>query len=161
MKLKSITLWSIFFLFLSAAGKAQKHSMTENSNKQLIKKAFSNWASGTGNFFDLLADNVHWTVAGSSPVSGVYQSKELFLEKAVQPITNKLSEKITPVKLLGLYGDSDVVVLLWEGAAKAKDGLPYKNTYCWQLTLKAGKIISAIAFLDTYTLQELMTRVKD
>jgi uncharacterized protein len=161
MKLKSIAFCGIFFLFLSQTGAAQKRSTIESNNKRIIKQAFDKWRSGTGNFFDLLADNVHWTVAGSSPVSGVYQGKEVFLEKAVQPITNKLSEKIKPVKLLGVYADNDVVVLLWEGAAKAKDGLPYKNTYCWQMILKEGKIISAIAYLDTYTLQELMTRVKE
>lgn len=147
--------------FLPGRGMAQKQSTIENNNKQLVKQAFDKWTSGTGNFLDLLADDVHWTVAGSSPVSGVYKSRQQFLEDAVNPITNKLSGKITPVKLLGLYADNDVVVLLWEGAAEAKDGLPYKNTYCWQMTLKAGKIISAIAFLDTYALQELMTRVKD
>jgi ketosteroid isomerase-like protein len=161
MKLKSIAFCGIFFLFLSQTGAAQKRSTIESNNKRIIKQAFDKWRFGTGNFFDLLADNVHWTVAGSSPVSGVYQGKEVFLEKAVQPITNKLSEKIKPVKLLGVYADNDVVVLLWEGAAKAKDGLPYKNTYCWQMILKEGKIISAIAYLDTYTLQELMTRVKE
>ncbi len=161
MKLKSIALWVVLFLFLSETGMAQKPSTIENNNKKIIKQAFDKWAAGTGNFFDLLADNVHWTVAGSSPVSGVYQSREQFLNEAVKPITNKISGKITPVKLLGLYADKDVVVLMWEGAAKAKDGLPYKNTYCWQMTLEEGKIVSAMAFLDTYTLQELMTRVKD
>lgn len=161
MKLKSIAVWGIFFLFLSKTVMAQKPSTPENNNKKIIKQAFDKWVAGTGNFFDLLADSVHWTVAGSSPVSGVYKSREQFLNEAVKPITDKLSGKITPVKLLGLYADNDVVVLLWEGAAKAKDGLPYKNTYCWQMTLKTGKIVSAVAFLDTYTLQELMTRVKD
>ena len=161
MKLKSIAFGGVFFLFLSGTGLAQKPSTIENNNKKIIKQAFDQWAAGTGNFFNLLADNVHWTVAGNSPVSGVYQSREQFLDEAVKPITDKISGKITPVKLLGLYADNDVVVLLWEGAAKAKDGLPYKNTYCWQMTLKAGKIVSAMAFLDTYTLQELMTRVKD
>lgn len=161
MKLKSIAFWGIFFLFLARTGMAQKPSAIENNNKKIIRQAFDKWTLGTGNFFDLLADDVNWTVAGSSPVSGVYKSREQFLNEAVKPITDKISGKITPVKLLGLYADNDVVVLLWEGAAKAKDGLPYKNTYCWQMTLKAGKIISAIAFLDTYVLQELMMRVKD
>jgi ketosteroid isomerase-like protein len=161
MKFKNIAFCGIFFLFLSETCVGQKPSTIESTNKRLVKRAFDKWRSGTGNFFDLLADNVHWTVAGSSPVSGIYKSREQFLEKAVKPITNKLDGKITPVKLVGLYADKDVVLMLWEGEAKAKDGLPYNNTYCWQMTLKAGKIISAIAYLDTYILQELMTRVKD
>ncbi len=47
------------------------------------------------------------------------------------------------------------------GVATAKDNKPYKNTYCWVLTMKDGKINKGIAFLDTHALEELMTRVQN
>jgi ketosteroid isomerase-like protein len=37
-------------------------------NKQLIQNGFDSWANKTGNFFDLLADDVQWTITGSAPL---------------------------------------------------------------------------------------------
>lgn len=147
----------IALLFQTSIAMAQQKP-DATFNKQIVREQFDRWVNGSGNFFDLLADNVEWTVAGKISSSGVYKSKKSFLEEAVKPITKKLSTRITP-KLLGIYQDKEVVTLLWEGTATAKDNKPYKNTYCWVLTMKDGKISKGLAFLDTHALHELMTRV--
>ena len=33
--------------------------------------------------------------------------------------------------VLGLYGDGDMVIILFDAAATTRDGLPYRNTYTW------------------------------
>lgn len=140
----------------SIAMTQQKPSKTFN-NKQIVREQFDRWVNGSGNFFDLLADDVEWTVAGESPSSGIYKSKQSFLKEAVAPITAKLSTRITP-RLIGIYQEKEVVTLLWKGSATTKDNKPYRNTYCWVLTMKGGKISKVIAFLDTHSLNKLMTR---
>lgn len=100
-------------LFQTSIAMAQQKPDATFDNKEIVRRQFNNWVKGSGNFFDLLADNVEWTVAGEISSSGVYKSKKSFLEEAVNPITEKLSTRISPT-LIGIYQDKEVVTLLWE-----------------------------------------------
>ncbi|WP_434673875.1 nuclear transport factor 2 family protein [Pseudomonas sp. R1-15] len=131
---------------------------TQEANTKLVRQAFTNWQQGKGTVFDLLAPDAVWTVAGSSPVSGVYDGKTELIEQAVRPISARLATPISPT-LESIIAQDDIVVVLWNGTATALDQKPYNNTYLWQLTFKDGRIIQAMAFLDTYALNDLMRRV--
>ncbi len=39
--------------------------------KKIVQAGFEGWANGTGNFFDLLSDDVQWTITGTSPLRGL------------------------------------------------------------------------------------------
>ena len=39
----------------------------EGKNKEIIHEGFAKWANGTGNFFDLLADDVEWMITAAVP----------------------------------------------------------------------------------------------
>lgn len=130
-------------------------SGVEDTNTALVQKAFDDWKYGRGSVFDLLAEDVEWTVAGVSPVSATYYSKQSLIEQAVEPIHQKLSTPITPeVKMIIAQGNH--LVVFWRGKAKTNDGLLYKNDYAWHLVLENEKIIQVTAFLDTWALSELM-----
>jgi ketosteroid isomerase-like protein len=59
-----------------------------------------------------------------------------------------------------IFADADMVIILFDGTATAKDGIPYRNTYTWYFQMKKeGKVIKAIAFFDTRDFDELWTRV--
>lgn len=131
---------------------------TQEANSNLVRQAFVNWQQGKGTVFDLLAPDAVWTVAGSSPVSGVYDSKTELIEQAVRPISARLATPISPT-VQSIIAQDDIVVVLWNGTATALDRKPYNNTYLWHLTFKDGQIIQAMAFLDTYVLNDLMRRV--
>ena len=130
----------------------------EAQNKELIRQAFEQWASGNGNFFDLLTDDVQWTITGSSPLSKTYTGKQQFLNETATPLTSRLATPIVP-KIRGLYADGDVVVALWDGTATAKDGKPYRNTYSWTMTLKNGRITHVVAFLDLMAYMDVLKRI--
>lgn len=89
---------------------AQKES-DEGKNKEIIHEGFAKWANGTGNFFDLLTDDVEWTIMGSSPVSKTYVSRKQFLEEVIEPLNARLSVKIVP-RVRGIYADGDMVIAL-------------------------------------------------
>ncbi|MGD9891623.1 MAG: nuclear transport factor 2 family protein [Dehalococcoidia bacterium] len=97
--------------------------MTAEENKILIRSAFESWGRGEGNFYSLLADDATWTITGSSPVAGTYTSRQEFLDRAIQPIFERLSEPIRP-DVKDLIAEGDLVVALWEGRATALDGVP-------------------------------------
>lgn len=124
-------------------------------NKKLVDDAFKAWTRGEGGaFFDLLADDVTWTVIGSTAVSRTYKSKKEFLDGAVRPLSEKLNGAIKPT-VREILADGDKVALQWEGHAAGKNGVPYDQTYCWVMRIESGKVREGTAYLDT----ELITRV--
>lgn len=125
------------------------------ANSALIQKAFDDWRAGQGGIFQLLADDAVWVVAGNSPVSGTYRTREAFMEDAVKPITDKLATPIVPT-VRQIVAQGQHVVALWDGQATAKDGSRYENSYSWHMQLENGRITRVTAFLDTWRLVELM-----
>jgi uncharacterized protein (TIGR02246 family) len=124
-------------------------------NKKLIQDAFTAWARGDGNaFFNLLAEDVHWTVIGSTPVSRTYPSRAAFVEGAVKPLTAKLAGLIVPT-VRDIIAEGDKVVLQWEGRSSGKNGAIYHQTYCWVMRMADGKVREGTAYLDT----ELITQI--
>jgi len=128
-------------------------------NKKLVQEKFFQWKNGKGNFFDLLDEQVVWTVAGKAPYSGTYQNKHAFIEQAVIPITQKLKTPIEP-KLISITAEADVVWLNWTGKATTIKNTVYENHYAWMMTIRDGRVIKATAFLDTYELYKL-TKMKE
>lgn len=139
------------------AGDAPTQATTHDNAAQ-IRAAFEAWRLGQGSVFDLLADDVVWTVAGDSPVSGTYRSKQAFLDDAVAPITARLATPIVP-QVARIVADGAHVVVLWQGTATARSGAMYRNHYAWHLELADGRIVRATAFLDTWALVQLLEGV--
>ena len=129
--------------------------MNTAENKRLVQDAFAAWARGENNaVFNLLADDVHWTVIGSTPVSRTYMSKQEFLEGAVKPLGQKLSGAIQPT-VTAVSADGDRVIVQWEGRANGKNGTLYNQTYCWVMRLADGKVREGTAYLDTEIVSQL------
>jgi ketosteroid isomerase-like protein len=129
--------------------------MSAMENRKLVEDAFAKWSRGDGSaFFALLADDVHWTVIGSTPVSRTYTSKRAFQEGAVQPLGTKLASAIQPT-VRDILADGEKIALQWEGRATAKNGTIYNQTYCWVMRFENGKVCEGTAYLDT----ELITQI--
>lgn len=125
------------------------------ANQALIQKAFEDWRAGQGGIFQLLADDAVWVVAGSSPYSGTYRTRQAFMEDAVKPITDKLTTPIVPT-VRQIVAQGPHVVVHWDGQATARDGSRYENSYSWHMQLENGRITRVTAFLDTWRLVQLM-----
>jgi uncharacterized protein len=124
-------------------------------NKKLIQDAFSAWSGGDGGaFFNLLADDVTWTVIGSTAVSRTYKSKKEFLEGAVRPLGQRINGAIQPT-LRDILVEGDKVALQWDGHAIGTNGTEYNQTYCWIMRIEDGKVREGTAYLDT----ELIARL--
>lgn len=130
----------------------------EEKNRLTIQTGFENWRRG-GNFFDLLASDVKWTIVGLSTVSGTYQSRRHFMDEVILPFNARLSTPLVPT-VRAIYADGDMVIVLWDGAAIARDGKSYENTYSWYLKMRDGKIVSATAFFDSIAFNDLWKRVR-
>ncbi len=129
--------------------------MSAAENKKLIQDVFTAWAGGDGMaFFNTLAEDVQWTVIGTSPVSRTYTSRQAFVDGAAKPLTAKLAGPIQPT-VVNIIAEGDNVVLQWEGKATTKAGRPYNNSYCWVMRVADGKVREGTAYIDTELVADL------
>jgi uncharacterized protein len=137
---------------------AQSHTSEAENNKAIVRESFDRWRDGTGGPFNLLVPEADWTMVGSSPLSKTYRSRQEFLGQVINPFNARLSKPLVPT-VRGIYADGDTVVILFDAVATARDGKPYRNTYTWYFRMRAGKVVSVIAFFDNRDFDALWTHV--
>jgi len=126
-----------------------------NENKRLVRAAFRPWEEGdSGPFFELIAEDVCWTVIGSTPVSGVYGSKQALVDAAFGPLLGRLDGPLT-TRFVDLAADGDKVFLRFESSGVTKTGLRYDQVYCFAMVMREQRIVEIVAYLDT----ELLVKV--
>jgi len=131
----------------------------EVRNKEAIRAGFEAWRNGTGSVFELLAPDAKWTIVGNCPVSRTFNSRQEFLDLVINPFNARLSAPLLPT-VRGVYADGDMVIVLFDGAATAKDGKPYRNTYTWYMQMRGGQVVNVVAFFDTIEFTDFWTRLK-
>jgi uncharacterized protein len=127
-------------------------------NKRVVTEAFDRWAAGGTTFFtDLLAPDVVWTVEGSGPNAATHHGRNALMDRAVRPLAARLSEPIKPVSTR-VWADGDHVIVNWDGAARARDGLAYTNRYVWIMRMRDEKAVEVNAFLDLARFDDVLRR---
>jgi ketosteroid isomerase-like protein len=122
---------------------------TTEENRQTVRAAFEQWEQGDSRpFFALVADDVRWTVTGSTGISGTFHSKDAFVTQAAGLLTKRFAGPLA-AKLVDVSADGDKVFVQWEGSAVSVTGLDYEQAYCWVLSMRDGRVVEALAYLDT------------
>ena len=119
----------------------------ERRNRALVEEAFAKWGAGTGSPYDLLADDVSWTIVGRSDASRTYPSREAFMSEVIRPFGARMSQGLRPT-IRQLVTDGDTVVIFFDASGVAKDGEVYANTYAWFREMRDGRVVRAHAFFD-------------
>lgn len=130
----------------------------ERRNVALVERGFDDWRNGTGSPYDLLAEDVSWTITGNSVAAKTYPSKEAFLSEVIRPFNARMGQRLIP-SIHHVYADGDTVVVLFDARGIATDGQYYVNSYAWFLRLKDRRIIEARAFFDSMAFDDLWRRV--
>jgi uncharacterized protein len=118
--------------------------------RTFITKVFKSAAAEGlgGSFLDHLADDVHWNATGSSPLSGVYTSKQLYQQDVLGRLKDKL-EYVPRPEIDRILVDGDwATVLFHTTGAKAKNGIDFSMQYCWLLRVQNEKIVEVVGFFD-------------
>ena len=131
----------------------------ESQNKGLVLASFEAWKAGTGSPYDLLADDVEWTIVGHSLASKTYKSREAFMSEVIRPFNARMSVGLKPT-IRNIYTDGNTVIVFFDASGTAIDGKPYANTYAWFLELDNGKVVKASAFFDSVVFNDFWQRVK-
>ncbi|WP_162906531.1 nuclear transport factor 2 family protein [Algihabitans albus] len=137
---------------------AADQALIEETNRQLVRDAFEGWEAGTFNVFDLLDEDVVWTITGFDPVvSGIYRGKEELLSRTVEPFSERMSERLSPT-LRELWADGDDVLIHFDGEGRTAAGDVYRNSYLWIFTMEGDAVTEVTAFLDTAAFAALLAR---
>jgi ketosteroid isomerase-like protein len=136
----------------------QTSSATEARNRSLVEEKFAAWGAGTGSPYDLLADEVSWTIVGRSDASTTYSSREAFMSEVIRPFNARMREGLRPT-IRSLYVDGDAVVIFFDASGVASDGEAYTNTYAWLWEMSDGQVVRAHAFFDSIAFNDLWRRV--
>lgn len=131
----------------------------EVRNAEVVRRAFDDWASGTGGPYELLRDDVRWTIVGRSAVGGTYPDREAFMRDVIRPFNARMREPLKPA-IRHLYTSGDTVIVLFDARGIAIDSIPYENTYTWFLTIREGRIAESLAFFDSIAFDEMWRRVQ-
>ena len=118
-------------------------------NKRFISNMFIELSKGnTEAFLGSIADDVRYTIIGSTKYSGTFNGKQELISKLLGPLTAQLEGGIavTPDNLIA---DGDYVAMQAQGKARSKNGRSYNNTYCHVFRIANGKVQEVTEYLDT------------
>lgn len=123
--------------------------MSAAENKQLMQNFFSELSKGNGvPFVESLADDICWTIIGSTKYSGTYRGKQAVLNELLKPLFARFADQYTNTAHRFIAED-DYVVVECRGRVTTKSGAPYNNTYCWVCRVADGKLQELTEYLDT------------
>lgn len=124
-------------------------------NAATVRAAFLPWEQGdSGPFFELVADDVRWTVIGSTPFSGVFESKQALLDGAFGVLVDHLEDGLQ-TRLVDIIAAGDKVVLQHTSHGIGTNGVTYDQAYCFVMTLRDDRIVEIVAYVDT----DLLVRI--
>ena len=118
-------------------------------NKQLIETMFAELSHGNGaGYLERLADDVRFTIIGSTKFSGTYDGKQDVIDRLLTPLMAALEGGLE-VKPYRLVAEGDTVVVQADGRSITKTGKRYDNTYCQVFRIEGGKVKQITEYLDT------------
>ena len=127
------------------------------SARDFVTQLFECWEKGdSAPFFDALAADVVWTAKGTTPISGRYEGKDVYLDKCYKPLL-KIFSGPTRCQVKRILGDGDTVVVEWHGETPTVSGARYAQDYCW--IIRAGPetrdIREVTGYYDTARVNDL------
>jgi ketosteroid isomerase-like protein len=123
-------------------------------NKELLQQIYAEISNGNLEpLMEKMADDIEWTIIGTTGLSGTYRGKREVIEKMVGPLGSRLDGHVQ-FTFERFIAEGDHVVMQARGTATAKSGEPYNNTYCIVCRIEDGKVTEMTDYIDT----ELITK---
>jgi uncharacterized protein len=129
--------------------KRNSHSVTAANNKRLVEQIYSELSRGNSQpFIESLADDVCWTVTGTTKWSKTYRGKQTVLTELLTPLRAQFANQYTAVADR-FVAEGDLVVVEVRGRVITKTGHLYNNRYCYVIRLEDNTLIELTEYMDT------------
>ena len=118
--------------------------------RDFLVAMFDAWSrlDDPGPFVAALADDLTWTVTGTSPIAGVYTSKADYLAGVLGPLSARLAA-VPTLRVKRMLVDGEWAALHLEGRGSGKRGENYDMDYCWMIRVQDQQIREVVGFYDT------------
>ena len=123
--------------------------MSTAENKELMRQAFEALGGGDARpFVDSLADDVRWTITGTTKWSRTYDGKHVVQAELLEPLGEQFADRYTS-RTKRLIAEGDYVVVEFRGSVTTTAGVPYSNNYCYVCRLADGRVRELTEYWDT------------
>ena len=131
--------------------------MSIEDNKQVIRDFFAALTGGDmAGAMALCHDDVAWTIIGDTPVSKTFHGPRGVEDELMGEVFKVVDvDAGLSVEILELIAEGDKVVARAQGTITGNHG-PYNNTYCHVFTVRDGKIVEDIEYLDTVLIERAL-----
>lgn len=130
--------------------------MSAAHNKKILEEVFAETAKGNGRLFvAAMAEDVTWTIIGSTQWSKTYRGKKAVLTELLGPLNAQLANGNT-ITAHRFIAEDDQVVVEGRGHNTTKTGKPYQNTYCWVFRLSGGQVVDIVEYTDTALIESAL-----
>jgi len=102
-----------------------------------------------------LADDVRYTILGTTKWSRIYFGKQTAIEQLFRPLDRRYAHGFTRTAHR-IIADGDHVVVESRGRATTRAGVPYCNTYCQVFRLANQKILEVTEYCDTALVEAVL-----
>ncbi len=122
----------------------------ETANTQLLRQVYAEISKGNVQpLLDSLADDVEWTIIGSTALSGTSRGKQEVIDNLLKPIRARPADGPIVFQPERFIAEGEYVVMQAQGRATALSGKPCNNTYCIVCRIVDGKVKEMVDYIDT------------
>lgn len=130
--------------------------MSTSENKELVRRLYAEVGRGNAQpFLDALADDMRWTLIGSTKYSGTFEGKQAVLDRLLMPALGQLEGPLA-IEPENFIAEGDLVVMQAKGKARTRSGKRYDNTYCYVFRIANGKIQEITEYCDTEVIRRAL-----
>jgi ketosteroid isomerase-like protein len=123
--------------------------MTTTENKRLLEHVYVEISKGNLEpLIESMAEDITWTIIGTTPLSGTYHGKREVIEGLVRPLGAALDGHVQ-FTFDDFIAEGEYVVMRAHGRGTSKTGRPYNNTYCIVARISDRKIREMTDYVDT------------
>jgi uncharacterized protein len=106
---------------------------------------------------DALADDLEWTVTGSTPISGTYRGKADYVTRCFCRLDERLA-RWPDATVEEIVVDGDVAVVFFTGTGGlGHNGTDYAMRYCWRMHVAAGRVDHVTGYIDGVVVNQLFS----
>ena|SRR4051794_5474766 len=130
--------------------------MGASDNEALVRWLYSEVSAGNpAPLVEHLAEDVEWTIIGSTPLSGVYRGRDDVVARLFGGLRAALAAPVQ-FSFERFVSAGDSVVMEARGHATTHDGRPYENRYCIIFDVVDGKLQRIIDYVDTELINDVL-----
>ena len=139
--------------------------------KQVVQRYLDAVGGGEADIWKAVEENWHedasWTLIGRTPRSGTFKGLESIKRDffgpgrkgdgrpgpSVQGLSSQYPVTLTVDEVVAM--EDGRIVVFCRTDARGRNGLEYKNEYCWIFVVRGDKIESLYEFCDTVAIEEV------